>query len=387
MAYEEHRFLNNNFITDSDMITASSQATGFPSGTQKDGTGSAAMVATGDFSGPSNLVYLVQVYNIDAGANIGEALLRWRSSETPEGQWEASGITTSTSNISLNYNISIRFIEGTGDDFVINDDWTFRGVAPFQVGHLLDMDRGTIHQSGELETPNTYVIDFGEAKTFDTICLFDHNIFEGYEIVDVDGNQLVDVDGNDLVTQDSTIVLEANSSDSWGAPPFQQTLSISNPYIIEYLSSAQTYQFVRWVITDYGNPDFALKIGEMYVGDHLQVECNADWQSGTELLYYTQGDVNTQGVQLRQVFSEQTIINLTFSVYTNDEYDNLVSILRQIFDVDSGKVTPMFFHLFNDEYDTFFMMNIEPTLPKTFEWVDVNSTSLQLNEVVKTRFQ
>ena len=381
--YGEHTFLTVNLLADSTItITTDSLSPGIVSGTQKDGTGSAQLVASGAYSGDVDLLITVQVYDVTAGAEIGSALYRWRTNLTSPGAWEGTGITTHSAAATLVDDIDIRFITGTGDDFVVGDSWTFRAKATWQTGNMFDGDRGTFFRTDVLADPNTITIDLIDPQQFTVVVLYDHNLDTRYELVDVDGNTLVDVDGNDLVTPDTTVTLKANTTASFGSPPYSQALTIADPLVL-YLD--QTYAHVQLEIQDYGTPLGKVEIGGLYLGTYESLECNAAPGSSEELKHFTIGDPNPQGVLHQQVYAEQTVIQLSFPVVYNDEIDTLKAIVRQLFDVSTGRVSPFFFHLFSDESETLYLMDWRSSLPRSFDAVDVNATAITLAEVVKSR--
>lgn len=385
--YGDSRFLDHNFLSDEIInaeITASSVGTGVLSGAQKDGTGSARLIVTGEFSGTESLVYTVQAHDVDAGNSVGQALYRWRKSSTAEGYWDATDITTHATPQVLDNGVYIQAASGTGNDFEEEDSWYFRAIATWQTAHMIDLNRGTVHRSDSLEDPNTYTIDLGDALNVTVFALYDHNIATYYGLVDVDGNPLYDVDGAELVTPSGSITLEANTSDSWGSPAYSQSLTITEDLLVFYLD--QTYQWWRVSIQDYGTPLGVIEIGEMYLGDYFELEGNADRGSSEELDFFVQGERSPQGILEQQVFAEQTRMNLSYENITNDEIDTLKTFLRTLYDVDTGETKPFFFHFFNDEDDTFKLMRWRAPMPRSFNFVDQNTTSLVLEEEPKSRF-
>ena len=155
--YGALRFLYNslNLIPDSDAITPSSQATGIVGGTEKTvGMGTATMFAVGSFSGTSSLTYTVQIDDVSAGQDIGNATFRWKTSATATGTWEASAQTTATSLTTLSNGVQIAFIAGTGDDFELWDTWEFEASAIYRKSNLLDLNRHRVWRSANFEDEN-----------------------------------------------------------------------------------------------------------------------------------------------------------------------------------------------------------------------------------------
>jgi hypothetical protein len=88
------------------------------------------------------------------------------------------------------------------------------------------------------------VIDLQSAKAISGFALFNHNF-----------------------TSSATITLEANTSNSWGAPAFTKTLTWSTYYVWTYFVE-QTYRYWRIVIEDAGNAN-DIEVGELYIGTDL----------------------------------------------------------------------------------------------------------------------
>jgi hypothetical protein len=79
--------------------------------------------------------------------------------------------------------------------------------------------------------------------------------------------------GNVNLTSSATVTIQANATDSWGAPSFSEALTISGlgldpkqRNLYHELSSAQTFQFWRILISDTTNPDGFYEVGEWWLG-------------------------------------------------------------------------------------------------------------------------
>ncbi len=179
---------------------------------------------------------------------MGVATFRWRK-DTSSG-WEASGVLTSTSFQTLDNGVKVKFTGGAGADFNVGDRWTFKANRFFSKGRLIDWDPDTPWRSSSLETPSFLTIDLGSAKNVKAVCIFNHNITSGATV----------------------LRLLANTSDSWGSPPFTLNLTHATGPILAYLD--QTYQFWRVEVTDSGNSDPYIEIGELFLGDYFEPSRN-----------------------------------------------------------------------------------------------------------------
>jgi len=97
-------------------------------------------------------------------------------------------------------------------------------------------------------TPVRLVIDMGAAVACDAIAMANINIRDT-----------------------ATVTIEANATDSWGAPTYSQTISLADylgdPNDFQYnFAATKTFRYWRLSITDNGNPDGFIEIGELFIG-------------------------------------------------------------------------------------------------------------------------
>lgn len=143
------RFIYQNLIADESMISVSSLRNGFVTSTKKEGTGSAIITTSGNFRGPVDLEYIVEIDSILGGAGVGEATFKWSDGG---GIWNVTGVITSTTPIELSYGTLIAFTGGAGAHFVVTDKWYFKGINLFNAGQMLDRDRDHIYRSVKLDS-------------------------------------------------------------------------------------------------------------------------------------------------------------------------------------------------------------------------------------------
>ncbi len=143
------RFIFENLVADESMISVSSLRNGLVTSAKKEGTGSAVITISGNFRGPIDLEYIVEIDSIGGGAEVGQATFKWTDGG---GTWDATGVLTSATAIELNYGIMISHITGAGADFVVGDKWYFKGINLFNAGQMLDRDRDHIYRSTNLDS-------------------------------------------------------------------------------------------------------------------------------------------------------------------------------------------------------------------------------------------
>jgi hypothetical protein len=357
--YTAERYLDTNYITSVDMIAAGSQAGGIVSGVEKTrGTGSAAAFAAGSFAGAQNLDYIAQIDSITPGVSVGQATYRWKTSES--SGWEATGVTTLTTLATLNYGVKIAWQAGVGDDFTLEDTFQFFAVAKYGAGNLLNLNPNSLFRSG---ATFPIVIDLGSAQQVTAFALMNHN----------------------LVAGQSTLTLQANSSDSWGSPAYSQAITVTDHKLIFYLD--QTYRYWRIVPVDGALSYF--QTATLYLGSYRELEANAWWTSSRGYGYTGAESENPAGMFRHKAYAQQADLLLHYDVQSLNDIASLAAMQAAVVDiVTSGKIHPLYVHLFYDEPETFFLCdwrNIRD-FRQQFAGVDFHgAVDLHFKECVKTR--
>ena len=115
----------------------------------------------------------------------------------------------------------------------------------FEVINLQDQ-RLSIKWATDSMTSQTVVVTFPSASAYSvtTVAILGHNITSG-----------------------TSVLIEANTSDSWGAPDYSTTLTVIETGAILKFISAQEYQYWRFVINQ-GD----LFIGRIWLGDYITID-------------------------------------------------------------------------------------------------------------------
>ena len=298
------------------MFTVSSLKTGTVSDAQKDGTGSATMTPAGSFSGTTDLEYIVEIDDITGGAEIGDATFKWTSDFT--SGWNATGVSTATTGTTLNNAVTVRFTAGTGDDFALGDRWYFKAVNLFNAGKMIDLNRDTRYRSAALGSPNTIILDLGSAKEVKTCVIYDHNFTAGV-----------------------TLVLEGHTSDSWGAPDFQESITYNATKIVHYLSAATTKRYWRLSVTDAGNSDGYIEIGELILADYFELSNMYAWGPGRNYSAISRVNQGSYRVKSKRFFNLQNALNYRWNKLADADISSLETMLETIADKDTGEIDPV----------------------------------------------
>jgi len=339
--YGTLKFLYEN-LAESATITLSSQANGKYSYAAKEGKGVASMTVGGVYSGTNDRTYLVECDSVSAGSEIGQATVRWRSSDTA-GAWEQTGVVTMTTPVTtLEDGLTISFQGGTGTDFVVGDSWQFYVKATYGFERLLDRNRMTGWKSTG-DTSENIVIDAGGAVQKQALILQDHNL-----------------------TASATVIFEENPSDSWGAPSYTFTFpTITDPLILYF---DEIYQYSRINIADPSNPEAVIRINNLFLGTVLSLErLNAEWGSSQQEGYILQKNESEAGVSRRYKYAGQRTLHLNFgNLLSNEDKDALVTMQNAL--VLGSQVAPLWCHLFSDEQSALNLMTWDNLGEWTFEY-------------------
>jgi hypothetical protein len=128
--------------------------------------------------------------------------------------------------------------------------------ADFPAVNLKDR-RYKIHHRTTGVTSEWWKWNLGEAKDIYAFLFWYHNFQSG-----------------------ATIKIQANFSDLWDAPAFEETLTWSTFKLVKYFSSVKTYQWWRLWVQDAGNPDGYLRGGRPFLGGFFEPSRNfhKDWK-------------------------------------------------------------------------------------------------------------
>ena len=310
------RYMASNLITAASMLTVNSVASGNISDGFKQGTGSATMETGGTYTGAEQLNYYIEIDSIAGGAEVAQATFKW--SDDGGATFDASGVATAATWVTLNNGVTVRWTTGTGADFVVGDYWRFTADAPFGKGKLIDLDRDKRYRSGGLASPEHIVIDLGSTKQVTCVVIQDHNF-----------------------TNAATIDLMAHTADSWGAPDYAPaSLTWNEGIIVVFLD--QTFRYWRLEVTDAANGDGYIAIGELFLAAYeettRQISAGQNWQYKiiTAKDRMEHGATVTIGKNLGWIF------NLRFHETESADYATLKGIVDAIFDLTTREFLPFY---------------------------------------------
>ena len=94
------RFIYDNLVANESMLSVSSLRNGLVTSAKKEGTGSAVITTSGNFRGPVDLDYIIEIDDIVAvGPEVGQATFKWSDGG---GTGNATRVTTPATATELN---------------------------------------------------------------------------------------------------------------------------------------------------------------------------------------------------------------------------------------------------------------------------------------------
>ena len=345
----------NNLIDDADYITTSSTRDGVITNVLKEGDGSAILQAVGAYTGTSTAQYTVEIDNVDAGYEITESTFEW---EDGLGN-SASDVATSTSETLLNNGVSVKFVAGAGNDFALGDKWYFKGINQYSPAKLINFDRDQRYRSDTLDDPNYILIDFGTATACTAFCLMDHNF-----------------------TDSAVVKLQADSTDdssTWVSPAFEETLTITDHYTYKFFSSS-SYRYWRIEIDDETNPDTYIEVGEIFLGNYLELSMGYYYGDSNSLQSVLNSEAVISGVRRHTYFNTSRTISLNLTNPTSTDRDNIWTMYNALVSKTSNYIRPFF--LFLDDILYYVTLSNIPLRSKTYNAYEI---TLTLTEVLTSR--
>lgn len=352
------RFLYSNLITDETMLAVSSLRTGVVTSALKEGTGSATLNTSGDFSGSTDLEYTVEIDSIAGGAEVGQATFKWSDGS---GAWNAVGVTTSAVNITLNNGVQINWTTGSGADFVVGDKWYFKGVNLFNAGKMIDLDRDHRYRSSALESPNTITITLAAEQLINALVLYDHNL---------SATATIALWGDDAATFDS----------DGGAAQVIEAVTWTADKILHYLTTAdRTKRYWQIRITDTANTDGYIEIGELYLGSYLELSRN--YTEGFERVTETfkEGSKLQSGINRNWYFGNQEVFKLEFNFMPAADVVSMRALFAAISSRSTGKLLPFYLNMDSAVPADTWLVEIEE-LPVTHKTRGFYEMELELKE-------
>jgi hypothetical protein len=339
------RFIYNNYLTSSTMLNVSNRRTGLGTGALKDGTGSAGMTVSGDFSGSSDFEFTVEVDSTAAGNEVGQATFKYSKGA---GIWESSGITCANSPTTISDGLSITFSSGAGADFVQGDRWYFKAVNYFAPSKMLGKNRDQRFRSANVDSTVLFNIDLGDIRAPNAIVIFDHNLTTGASI--------------SLVANSTTL---STSTGTVETPDYSTTIQHNDFKVLKYATSvgggpAILCRYYKFLISDTANPDGFIEIGKICLGRFFEPSGNFSQNASMPISFVSENAYTPYGVKKGRYYNQQNSFNLSFSHLSSDDSTTIEEdFIPAITDKYFGEKKPFFINLDSTNATDFFLVDME----------------------------
>jgi len=153
------------------------------------------------------------------------------------------------------------------------------------------------------------------------------------------------------MTSSATVTVQANASDSWGAPSVSESMTrLVNGYWYYNFSSVQSYDYIRIVVADATVTESYIKIAKVFIGQSLTLPGIAP----TAELPVISNSLVSQN-ESGQVFADKRTqlkgANVNFPVISETERQNLKTLFTSV-----DKTDPIYLFIWENDLD------IEPPL-------------------------
>lgn len=178
-------------------------------------------------------------------------------------------------------------------------------------------------------TDITLVFDFGSAVTIDAIGL-----------------------GNVNLRSSATVKIQGHTADSWGAPDVDETIDASDldgnrRCLYHDLSSSATKRYWRVVINDDGNPDGFVEVGEIFLGESVELNDSFDKTARQRLAQNNVQHETDYGQVYTYTRNQRWVFELTWTNAYSSTKDQILALARYV----ESNAKPFFFVIDDDPGD------------------------------------
>lgn len=146
------------------------------------------------------------------------------------------------------------------------------------------------------------------------------------------------------LTASATITIKGNSTESWAAPPVDETVTAYDRNLIEYFTEAE-YRYWRLEIADSGNPDGYIEIGRIFLGTFAQLP-GIKPEMSLEREDLSSREFSPTGQAFTVVRPQRISFSVNFPSIEEDDRKNMLDAFKQ-----NGIHTPMFVAVWEESFD------------------------------------
>ncbi len=357
------RFLYNNLITASSMITLSTSSTGTITQAIKDSSaaspGSAIISLSGTYTGYEDIEYTIEVDSTAAGSTVAAATIKWSDGTS----WDATGVATTTGASTISNGVSIAFADSTMT-FAGGDKWYFKGINMFSPAKMLDLDRDRRCRTGGLETTNLINITLASAAQAQALIIYDHNLTSAAVITLIGASA-------------------ASTGSSFSSPGFSTTVPWSSGKILHYMSTNPTYRYWQIKISNTACPDGYIEIGELYLGPYSELSANIEEGFTEEHSFLAENNVTPYGVERSRYYNTQRSWGIHYKAMPSTDIDTIKNMTTVIVNRTNGTIKPVWFNLDSTQTDKTYLVKINGLRSEHWSGNRYN-LPMELTEVVRS---
>jgi len=166
-------------------------------------------------------------------------------------------------------------------------------------------------------------------------------------------------------------------------PAYSGSVTWASPYMVHFLSSAQTKRYWQIQITDAANPDAYIEIGELYLGSYIELSRNytRGYDYETELLMET--NETPYGIRRDRFYNTQKQFSFDFDAVIAADITKMDALVAAVCDRTAGTYKPFWFNLDSDTPNDSYLVKFD-SLPVKHKATTYFELSLEMKEIVKS---
>ncbi len=330
-------------------------------------------------------VNAAQLFSTNTTVSEGSFALNFQATPGILANMNWSTVTTAltaNSRIDISFDISLKV--GAMNGFVISGGSTDQFVSHNTTGDYVSFSRSinlsdqpfgikfeqqaTVATTWFLDNLSikivpSIVVDLGASKEVNAIILQDHNL-----------------------TSNAEITLKARGDTAWElttstSEPFEETITWEDDKILHYVSNtSNTQRFWRLDISDTGNPDGFIEVGDLFLGPFDEMVRNAAiGYSQTEKVIGSR-NIDVYGVEDNRFRNRQKTWKYTLPAST--DILTLEGVFDNIYSSTDGKYDPVWINPTSDSTD--FHMVFFDSIPLVHDFRENKTITLNFREVLKS---
>jgi len=147
------------------------------------------------------------------------------------------------------------------------------------------------------------------------------------------------------------------------------------------LSSSQSYRYFSFVISNTGNPDGYIEIGEMFTGEYLELNKSLSVGYTHTISTLTESQITSYGIKRDKAYNQGISIRAELLNVSDADYQSLLSMMESIFTQSNKSINPIYFNTDSDSPNDSILVNIY-NLPSIVRVSDYRNVNIEMKEVM-----